>query len=288
MANETNDPLLSNDTQPNREQASYWNEQGGPRWVAMQRDLDAQLEPFGIVVADKLGLVSGERVLDVGCGAGATSLMLAERVRPGQVVGIDISGPLLARARERGATIENLRFEHADAQTFAFSGRSVRRGLLALWGDVFRRPGRSVRQSAHGAAKRRQAGFRLLASDARQSIVHGAARRCTSLLAGAPAAAGARCTWGVRVRRCRSYSRNLGDAPATATSTSPRTTPISCLPAAAISRGQSSWYCRSVHLPARFYRLPKRLTHECVPQFGTRSFRITGPRASRCRQRRGL
>jgi SAM-dependent methyltransferase len=112
------------DTHPNRDQATYWNEQAGPRWVAMGRDLDAQLEPFGIVVASKLGLVSGERVLDVGCGAGATSLMLAERVRPGQVVGIDISGPLLARARQRGEGIENLRFELADAQTFAFTGAS--------------------------------------------------------------------------------------------------------------------------------------------------------------------
>ena len=110
------------DAQPNRDQASYWDEQAGPRWVAMQRDLDVQLEPFGIAVASKLGLVSGERVLDVGCGAGATSLMLAERVRPGQVVGIDLSGPLIARARQRGEAIENLRFEHADAQTFAFSG----------------------------------------------------------------------------------------------------------------------------------------------------------------------
>jgi SAM-dependent methyltransferase len=90
----------------------------------MQRDLDAQLEPFGLAVMNKLGLVSGERVLDVGCGAGATSLTLADRVRPGQVVGIDISDPLLARARDRGEGIENLRFEPADAQTFVFSGPS--------------------------------------------------------------------------------------------------------------------------------------------------------------------
>ena len=47
--------------------------------------------------------------------------MLAERVRPGEVVGLDISEPMLARARERGKDVENLHFECADAQTFAFS-----------------------------------------------------------------------------------------------------------------------------------------------------------------------
>jgi SAM-dependent methyltransferase len=111
-------------TQPNETQSRYWNEQGGPSWVAMQRDLDAELEPFGVALLGKLGLSAGERVLDVGCGAGATSLMLAERARPGQVVGIDISAPLLARARERAAAVENLRFEQADAQTFAFAAGS--------------------------------------------------------------------------------------------------------------------------------------------------------------------
>ena len=107
---------------PNRDQAREWNERAGPRWVARERDLDAQLEPFGTAVIDALGVAAGERVLDVGCGAGATSRRIAERVRPGEVLGIDISGPLVARARQRAAAIENLRFEEADAQTFAFSG----------------------------------------------------------------------------------------------------------------------------------------------------------------------
>ena len=92
----------------------------------MERDLDAQLEPFGLAVAEKLGLAVGARVLDIGCGAGATSLMLADRVRPGRVLGVDISVPLLERARERAQDrgIGNLEFERADAQTFALDAAS--------------------------------------------------------------------------------------------------------------------------------------------------------------------
>lgn len=125
-----------NDAEPNREQATYWNEEGGPRWVAMQRDLDAELEPFGNAVADRLGLSSGDDVLDVGCGAGATSLMLAERARPGTVLGVDISEPLLARARERGASLDTLRFERGDAQTFAFAENSYD-AIFSRFGVMF-------------------------------------------------------------------------------------------------------------------------------------------------------
>jgi SAM-dependent methyltransferase len=110
--------------EPNRAQTAYWNEQAGPRWVALQRDLDAELEVFGLAAADALGLAPGDRVLDVGCGAGATTLMLAARVRPGHVLGVDVSRPLLARARERAESADNVRFEQADAQTLAFAKAS--------------------------------------------------------------------------------------------------------------------------------------------------------------------
>jgi SAM-dependent methyltransferase len=123
-------------TKPNDTQARYWNEQAGQSWVAMQRDLDAELEPFGVALLGKLGLGAGERVLDVGCGAGATSLMLAERAHPGQVVGIDISAPLLARARERAAAVDNLSFEQADAQTFAFPPASFD-SIFSRFGVMF-------------------------------------------------------------------------------------------------------------------------------------------------------
>lgn len=120
LAGEPADGGRVSDERSNEAQGRYWNDEAGPRWVAMQRDLDAQLEPLGHAVIDALAPAHDARVIDVGCGAGATSLALARRVPAGSVLGCDISQPLLARARERAAGLAHLRFEHADAQTHAF------------------------------------------------------------------------------------------------------------------------------------------------------------------------
>src|SRR4051812_21399142 len=108
---------------PNAEQITYWNEQGGPRWVKLQELLDAQLAAFGAIVMDRLAIAPGERVLDVGCGCGETTLALGRRIGPsGSATGIDISTVMLERARQRAAAAgaANVAFLVADAQTHAF------------------------------------------------------------------------------------------------------------------------------------------------------------------------
>jgi len=111
-------------TTPNAEQIALWNERSGPRWVATQRLLDLQLTPFGRVPMERLALRAGQRVLDVGCGCGATTLDLASAVGPrGHVTGVDVSTVMLARARERAADLAHVDFVEADAQTHAFADR---------------------------------------------------------------------------------------------------------------------------------------------------------------------
>lgn len=108
---------------PNAQQIEYWNEQRGRTWVAQQELIEAQLAPLGRRAMDRAALVAGERVLDVGCGCGRTTIELARRVAPrGSAVGADISSPMLAHGREtaRAAGVANVRFEEADAQTHAF------------------------------------------------------------------------------------------------------------------------------------------------------------------------
>jgi SAM-dependent methyltransferase len=126
-------------TGPNAEQVRYWNETAAPKWIQYQTVLDTQLEGLGRMTMDRARLTSGEHVLDVGCGCGATSRALATRVgASGSVHGVDISTPMLERAgalaREAGHA--NVRFTNADAQTHRFepAGADV---LFSRFGVMF-------------------------------------------------------------------------------------------------------------------------------------------------------
>ncbi len=106
-------------TATNNDQHEYWNRAGGERWVAHQVALDAMVRPFGAAALARLAAQPGEHVLDIGCGCGDTLLQLAQSVgERGSVTGIDLSLPMLARARER-APFATLLEGDATMQTFA-------------------------------------------------------------------------------------------------------------------------------------------------------------------------
>lgn len=95
-----------------------WNGKSGETWRDNQERLDRMLAPYGEAAIAAAALASGERVLDIGCGAGATSLALAARVGAGgYVLGLDISEPLIARAQERLPPGAPLAFELGDASS---------------------------------------------------------------------------------------------------------------------------------------------------------------------------
>ena len=115
MADETPDAAA------NAAQITYWNETAGPTWADLQAPLDRQLGPLTGRVIAALAPQSGDRILDIGCGAGASSLELAKAVAPGgRVTGADISRPLLDVARQRSQGLSGVEFVEADAQTYPF------------------------------------------------------------------------------------------------------------------------------------------------------------------------
>ena len=111
----------------NPEQHQYWNETAGPKWAQLSDVIDTQIAPLGGEALDRIGVGAGQRVLDVGCGCGQTTLELARRVgAEGAVLGADISRPMLESARDRAleAGLRNARFEHSDAQVHPFEAEA--------------------------------------------------------------------------------------------------------------------------------------------------------------------
>src|SRR5512147_1712582 len=85
----------------NSEQIEFWNGEAGAIWAKRQGRMDALLAPISDAVLKACTVKRGDRVLDIGCGCGETSLRLAQR--GATVVGVDISKPMLGRAKERAA-----------------------------------------------------------------------------------------------------------------------------------------------------------------------------------------
>lgn len=122
----------------NEGQVAYWNDAAGRTWASLQDSIDRQIRPLGLAAMDRLDPRAGETLLDVGCGCGDTSLELARRVGPeGEVLGLDISGPMLEVARRRAAEAgaEGLEFRQADAQTAALPGG--RDAVFSRFGVMF-------------------------------------------------------------------------------------------------------------------------------------------------------
>lgn len=110
----------------NADQIAYWNGPGGHHWTDRQQLQDLVLAPVSAVLIDRASVKAGEAAIDIGCGCGATTFDLAKKVGPGgHVAGIDISEPMLNRARDlapKGAPIE---FILADATVHPFPQAST-------------------------------------------------------------------------------------------------------------------------------------------------------------------
>lgn len=125
--------------QTGNEQTALWNGRAGHAWVAAQESLDRMFQPFEQMLLEAVsGWERKDHVLDIGCGAGGTTLALARALAGnGHCVGVDISEPMIAAARAR-AEREGVaaRFICADAQSYAFEAASFA-GIVSRFGVMF-------------------------------------------------------------------------------------------------------------------------------------------------------
>lgn len=117
-------------------QAAMWGGNAAAAWVASQALLDRLFKPFEDRVVG--GLLTGMRVIDVGCGPGTTTLAAARQVgEGGHALGVDVSEPMLqaarARASEAGLPAE---FVTGDAATMAFRPGTFD-AIISRFGTMF-------------------------------------------------------------------------------------------------------------------------------------------------------
>jgi len=116
---------MSSNESPTVDQATFWNEEGGRRWVEHIDRLEGMLAGLSTELVRAVDARPGERVLDVGCGGGPTSAAYAEAVgEAGEVLAVDVSAVILETARRRHGHHPNLRFQLADAAIHPFEASS--------------------------------------------------------------------------------------------------------------------------------------------------------------------
>lgn len=124
----------------NQEQIDYWNGESGQRWAEQDKLMARLLKPVGEALLDHAELDQCKHVVDVGCGGGSQSRLLAERLGPdAKVTGIDISQPLLAVAQANNPITENaasIEYLLADASEHNFEAGEFD-GLFSRFGVMF-------------------------------------------------------------------------------------------------------------------------------------------------------
>ena len=102
----------------NIKQRQFWSGAGGDVWVNKQREMDIMLNPLGDRVIERLDLKSDSKIIDIGCGCGATTLEIAKKITQGEILGVDISEPMLDKATEtaKEMSLSNISFEVKDVQ----------------------------------------------------------------------------------------------------------------------------------------------------------------------------
>ena len=117
-------------------EAGEWAGAMGDNWLANIDGFEGMIASVGAALMARAAFAPGERVVDIGCGGGATTIEIGPAVGPeGEALGIDVSESLLATARTRAAGAGNVHFLAADAATVTLDAPRDR--LFSRFGIMF-------------------------------------------------------------------------------------------------------------------------------------------------------
>jgi SAM-dependent methyltransferase len=125
----------------NTQQAEAWNGYEGQYWADHPQHWDAVAGGLNDPIFAAASIGSPDRVLDVACGNGQTTRLAACLASGGHALGVDLSGPMVRRARAlaQAEGVGNVRFEQGDAQVYAFPRGefdvAISRGGLTFFAD---------------------------------------------------------------------------------------------------------------------------------------------------------
>ena len=140
----------------NTHQAEAWNGYEGRHWADEHERYNRANDEMNQPLLDAAAITGGDRVLDIGCGTGRTTRLAARLAAHGHVTGLDLSGPMLVRARDLAAAegIGNVTFEQGDAQVHPLPDSgfdvAISRGGVMFFDDpvaAFGNIGRALRPS---------------------------------------------------------------------------------------------------------------------------------------------
>lgn len=128
-----------NDSNPEALKGEDWAGEMGAKWLANLDRFEGMIAPIGEALLKQASFKPGDRVLDIGCGGGGTTIAIAKAIAPsGEVVGIDISPDLTTASTQRAsdADLSNIRFICADASTVQLDNKPFDR-LFSRFGSMF-------------------------------------------------------------------------------------------------------------------------------------------------------